>query len=174
MIVLDVPYYQQETEDTCAPACLRMALAFRFPEPRFLWSVLAWQFSRKPSTEVELAKQCACLVGQGTRPEDVFHAARRYRLAASWLDNSNLAAEVEGALQAGCPVLANVELRALPYVVSPPPGRVFWHTVLIVGMDDRYIYVHDPDPAHGGPRRAIERSHFLAGWDRHGHSAHRV
>jgi len=135
---------------------------------------LTIRFSNQPVSEAALAKRCGCLAGEGTRPRDVFRAARRCWLPAKWLDNSNIEAEVETALRAGCPVLANVELRALPYMPPPPPNRELWHSVLIVGMDDRYVYLHDPDPDHGGPQRAIERTPFFAGWSQHGHSAHRV
>lgn len=160
MAILDVPYFQQETDDTCAPACLRMALAFRFPS--------------KTVSETELANRCRCVKGLGCLVDDVYRTARRYKLTAKWLKNAHIEAEVKTALNAGCPVLANVELRVLPYMPPPPPDEDIWHTVLIVGMDDPYVYLHDPDRYHGGQHRAIERLPFFAGWGVHGHSACRL
>jgi len=157
--ILGVRYFQQETDDTCAPACLRMALAFRFPG--------------KLVTETDVAKRCRCLKGRGCRVDDVFRAARRYRLAAHWLDNSNIEADVKAALNAGCPAIANVQLRVLPYYLPAQPPRA-WHSVLIVGMDDRYVYLHDPDPSLGGPQRAVERTIFFSGWMNHPYSAYRL
>lgn len=160
MSILDVRYFQQGTNDTCAPACLRMALAFRFPG--------------KSVSETDVAKRCRYQKLLGCDVKDVFRAARHYRLPAHWLDNSRMEEEVEAALKVGCPVLANVELRALPYMPPPPANEELWHTVLIVGMDDQYVYLHDPDQYHGGQRRAIERTPFFAGWGNHGHSAYRL
>lgn len=162
MAILAVPYFRQETDDTCAPACLRMALAFRFPNGQVM--------------EAELARRCRCEKGEGCAADDVFRAARRYRLAAVWLENQRIEEEVDAALGAGCPVLANTELRGLPYLPSLPDvdqDAEFWHSVLIIGLDEQYVYLHDPAP-QGGARRAIERESFFAGWEIHGDSAYRL
>jgi uncharacterized protein YvpB len=158
MVLIDVPFFRQETCDTCAPACLRMALACRFPD--------------RAVSEAELARRCRCVKGLGTLVNAVYRAARRYRLAATWLDNTHIEAEVEAALIAGCPVLANVQLRLLPYYPSSQPPQA-WHSVLVVGLDARYVYLHDPDP-WGGPRRQVEQTAFFVGWTVHPYSAHRV
>jgi hypothetical protein len=78
---LDVPYFAQEADETCAPACLRMGLAFRFPEKRF--------------SEAAIARECKCLPGLGSKVGDVFRAARRYKLKAQWLDGSRIVEEVK-------------------------------------------------------------------------------
>jgi ABC-type bacteriocin/lantibiotic exporter with double-glycine peptidase domain len=157
---LDVPYFDQQTDDTCAPACLRMALAYRFPE--------------RDVSESELGTQCHCLADAGCTPNDAFAAAQHYGLPALWLEATRLEAEVETAINEGSPVVAHVELRGLPYTPQPPNGREYWHTVLIVGLDDTRIYLHDPDRIHGGARRTVDRTVFFAGWANHGHSAYRV
>ncbi len=159
MTILDVPYFSQETEDTCAPARLRMALAFRFPGTAV--------------SEATLARQCGCVQGLGSLVDKVYRTAHRNRLAMHWLAHAHIAEEVEAALQAGCPVLANVQLRLLPYYLPSQPPQA-WHLVLIVGMDNRYDYLHDPDPYWGGPRRTVERSVFFASWTNHPYSAYRV
>ncbi len=155
---LDVPYFAQETEDTCAPACLRMALAFRFPKKR--------------SSEASLARECKCLPGVGSRIEDVFRAARRYKLKAHRLDSICIAEEVEKALNEGCPVVANVQLRALPYTKLFPQQA--WHSVLIIGIDAEYVYLHDPDPIIGGANLAVRQAAFFADWTIHPYIAYRV
>lgn len=159
VVMLKVPYFRQETDDTCAPACLRMALAFRFGNP--------------PNPEAPLAKRCGCLPGLGSLVDDVFRTARRHKLPARWLDNAHIESEVEAALKGGYPVLANVQLRLLPYYLQPQPPRA-WHSVLIVGMDGRAVFVHDPDPYRGGPHRQINRPDFFAGWDVEPYSAYCV
>jgi uncharacterized protein YvpB len=135
-----------------------MALAFRFPH--------------KLVSEAELAKQCCCLKVLGSLASDVFRTARRYELAVEWLKNTNIEMEVEAALDAGCPVLANVQLRLLPYYLPAEPPQA-WHSVLIVGLDERYVYLHDPDP-QGGPRREVKRANFFAGWAIEPYSAYRL
>lgn len=157
MVILSVPYCQQETVDTCAPACLRMALKFRFPKDSI--------------SEAKLAKRCRCLKGLGSLVDDVYRAARRFKLTGNWLNSSSIEAEVESALKGGCPVLANVQPRVLPYIPSSKPPRA-WHSVLIFGIDDRYVYVHDPDPTWGGSEKTIERGIFFSGWGNHPYSAY--
>jgi hypothetical protein len=156
---LKVPYCSQETCDTCAATCLRMALALRFPDA--------------PVSEATLARQCRCIKGLGCRVKDVYRAAHRYGLPAKWLRNTRIEVEVEAALQAGCPVLANVQLRLLPsYVPAQPPQM--WHSVLIIGLDERYVYLHDPDPEMGGRNQRIERAKFFADWTHNPYSAYCV
>jgi hypothetical protein len=157
---LDVPYSEQETEDSCAAACLLSAVRYRFPELDI--------------SETDLRQKCHCLPGEGTIPRDGLAAARHYEPRARWLEETKIEAEVETALLERAPVLANVELRGLPYAPKPPAGREYWHSVLIVGLDAEHVYLHDPDPAHGGPRRTVDRKAFFSGWPQHGHSAYRV
>lgn len=156
---LKVPYFSQETCDTCAPACLRMALAFRFPD--------------HPVSEATLARQCRYVKALGCLVKDVYRAAHRYGLPARWLRHTHIEAEVAAALQAGCPVLANVQLRLLlSYVPAQPPQMS--HSVLLIGLDERYVYLHDPDPRGSNGGRRVERAAFFAGWTNHPYSAYRV
>jgi len=158
-VILEVPYFQQKTDDTCAPACLLMALAFRF--------------SHKPVSEAKLAKRCGCLKGLGCLVGDVFRAARRYRLNAEWLSNVRIELEVEAALKAGCPVLANIQLRSLPYYLPGcPKGE--WHSALIVGLNDQFVYLHDPDARRGGAHCKVPRADFFSGWATCPYSAYRL
>jgi hypothetical protein len=159
MGTLDVPYFPQETDDTCAPACLRMALAFRF--------------SRRRVSEATLARRCRCLPGLGCLVDDVYRTARRAKLPVQWLDNARIETEVAAALAAGCPVLANVQLRLLPYYLLPQPPLA-WHSVLIVGLQTLMVVLHDPDPYRGGPRRQVRASDFFVGWGIEPYSAYRV
>ena len=108
--------------------------------------------------------------------EDAYRTARDYNLDAQWLEDARIETEVEAALQAGCPVIANVQPRVLPYYpldddnYQPP----FWHSVVLVGIDDQYVYMHDPDPPWGRPCREIKRTDFFSGWDLHRYSAYRL
>lgn len=144
---MDVPYHPQETDDTCAPACLRMALTFCPPHRSF--------------PEARLSRLCGCN-RLGSAADDVFCAARRCGLDARWLDDRSIETEVEDTLRTGWPLLAFVELSALSYWnLSDLAG---WHAVLIIGLDDEYVYVHDPDSNHGGRRQPAARRAFFASW----------
>jgi len=158
MIILSVPYFRQETCDTCAPACLRMALAFRFPPP--------------PVPEARLARRCRCIPGDGALVEAVYHTACYYKLDAQWLDNTHIETDVAAALAAGCPVLANVQLRLLPYYLLAQPPQA-WHSVLIIGLDAQDVSLHDPDQ-WGGARRQVRRANFFVGWTLEPYSAYRL
>jgi hypothetical protein len=136
-----------------------MALAFRVPD--------------QPIAESSLARRCRCRQGLGSRVKDVHDAARHYGLAAQWLANTGIEAETATALRADAPVLANVQLRVLPYHLLAQPPQV-WHTVLLVGLDDRHVYLHDPDPRGGGPWLQVARAVFFACWTRYPYSAYRV
>jgi hypothetical protein len=158
-VLLSVPYYPQETDDTCAPACLRMALAFRSP--------------RRRVSEGWLARRCRVVKGLGPADLDVFDLAARLRLPARWLDDSRIEAEVEEAIRDGCPVMANVELAALPYYRHTPPPPLP-HSVLVIGIDDEHVYVSDPDPALGGRDLRVTRRAFFATWQPGRQSAFRL
>ncbi len=162
MATLNVPYCPQETDDTCAPACLRMALGYRFPD--------------KAVSEAEIAKRCRCVPGKGCWVRDVFRAARRCKLNPIWLQDADIETEVRAALDGGCPVVANVQLRVLPYYLPYQRGEqpLMWHSVLVIGMDDQHVYLHDPDPSRGGAHRSVRRADFFSGWTRYHYSAYRV
>ena len=160
MVILNVPFCRQETWDTCAPACLRMALAFRFPH------------QRRPVREARLAKQCRCKPGLGVLVENAYRTACYYKLDAQWLDNTRIETDVAAALAAGCPVLANVQLRLLPYYLLAQPPKA-WHSVLIVGLDHQDVYLHDPDQ-WGGAYRQVRQADFFVGWAIEPYSAYRV
>jgi hypothetical protein len=137
-----------------------MALAFRFPD--------------RAVSEAELAQQCGCLEEAGTAANDAFNAACHYALPAVWLDNSRIEAEVEAALNAGCPVVANVQLRVLPYYSSGAYSPTMWHSVLIVGMDAQDVILHDPDSQQSGAQKRVQRTTFFSDWARRPYSAYRL
>jgi len=134
-----------------------MALSFRFPG--------------HPASEAELAVSCRCLDALGTQVHDAYHTARRYGLAVAWLEGSRIEAEVEGAINAGCPVLANIHTRTLPYYQLSQEAMT---SVLIVGIDNQYVFLHDPEPLLGGPYRKVKRVCFFSGWANSLCSAYRV
>ena len=141
-MMLAVPFFHQQTPDTCAAACLRMALAFRFPH--------------NPVAESALARSCDCIPTLGCLAGDVFRTAQQYTLPAHWLNDASIEQDIEGALRAGNPVLANVQLRALSYYRTGTFVPAARHSVLIVGLDSSAVYIHDPD-THGGQNRAADR-----------------
>jgi hypothetical protein len=159
MTLLAVPYLPQETESTCAPACLRMALAFRFPERAF--------------AEADLASRARCRPGLGTRPVDLYRSARQCGLYPAWLPNARMETELATSIEAGAPVLAIVQLGLLPYCLPGTPFQA-WHAVLVVGLTEQFVYLHDPYPPWGGEARTIDRSDFFGRWATYGGAACRL
>lgn len=124
--------------------------------------------------DAELKECCAFDPLFGTRPKDALAGARYWRPSADWISDADMESAVEEFLEANRPVIANVTLSALTYYPESPENDSCWHSVLIIGLGRRYVYLHDPDPVHGGPNRRVERSHFFGQWERHGHSMYHL
>ncbi len=67
-------------------------------------------------------------------------------------------------IEVGEPVLTLVATDFLPYWT-----RSAFHAVVVVGMDDENVYLHDP--LHPPPARAVPHADFLHAWGALFHSA---
>lgn len=78
-------------------------------------------------------------------------------------------ATVHAHLAAARPVLVPVDTALLPYWITrsdvTDAERVTDHAVVVVGIDDQFLYVNDPDFAMAP--QAVERDWFLEAWRHH-------
>ena len=65
------PFFLQETEDSCVPACLRMLLAYHEIQ----------------KSEEELIRACRCMPREGADPSDLVSAARGFGFTGTWVDH---------------------------------------------------------------------------------------
>lgn len=122
---------------------------------------LQYRFPGNTLSEIDVARQCKCVPSAGCAVMDVYRAALRYGLQPKWLDVMSIENDVETALGNGRPVIISVQLSALPYLHGQ---SIWWHSVVVIGMDDVHAFVHDPAP-DGGERLSVRRDRLLAAWD---------
>lgn len=117
---LPVPHRRQQSKAGCLPACVEMVLAH-------------WGQARSQET---LSHQL------GTDPDIGTPASRVRRLQSHSLDVSYVQAslaEIRHWLEKQVPVVALVHTTELPYWSRPCA-----HAVVVVGVDDDWVWVNDP------------------------------
>lgn len=115
------PFYKQELDYSCVPACLRMVLAA----------------SGIFKTERELRELCDCTALDGTTALKVIDAARALGFTAT--RKQNLAfEELAGELVKGLYPIVYVEALLFP---SRPPQK---HAIVIIGITENEVQVLDP------------------------------
>jgi hypothetical protein len=118
----DVPYHWQEWHYSCTFACLRMALACRFPH-------------LPVPTEYELG-----LSNLGMSAYELFQRARQCGLSPEPLALDDLEAETAAAVAGGFLVIACVPPEAVGY----DPTDRYLHAVLILDVQDDQVVLQDP------------------------------
>ncbi len=130
-----LPFYRQETPDSCVPACLRMVLAGLGVD----------------QTEAVLRQMCDCTM-LGTDALNVVDAARQ--LGFPLAHKENLAIEqLTSVLWSGCFPIVYVNLSLID-------GEAGIHAMVAIAADDRYIQVYDPLEGE----RQLEKQLFDAAW----------
>lgn len=117
---LPVPHRRQESEAGCLPACVEMVLAY-------------W---REERSQRALSRQL------GTDPAVGTPASQVLRLQSPSLDVSYMQAsltEIREFLRERIPVVAFVSTAELPYWQRP-----FAHAVVVVGLDETWVWLSDP------------------------------
>jgi ABC-type bacteriocin/lantibiotic exporter with double-glycine peptidase domain len=131
-----LPFYAQETLESCAPACLRMVLAsFGLELP-----------------EAELRARCDCTAAFGTDALMVVEAARQLGFPLTAKHNLNLA-ELEELVNAGHFPIIFVNL-------DPLDGLDEQHALVVIALNKSTTTVYDP--LFG--ERILERESFSAAW----------
>ena len=126
----------------CGPASLKIVLAYYGVE----------------KSEDELAKMCKTTKGLGTKDIDIKAAAEKLGFKAVIKNNSDFKT-VTTWLKAGVPVILDWFTTGRPEFadVDVPGG----HFSIAVGMDDRFIFLEDPEI---GRTRRIEKNEFIRVW----------
>ena len=138
---LMVPYFRQNRDYTCGPACLRMVLKY--------WG--------REQDEVSLTMLCRTTVG-GTGLSEIVEAAEQLGFQGRWKIGAKIF-EVASALENDLPVITVVDARVLHGIeLSQPLG----HMVVILGMGDNMLIYHDPEI---GPNQIISQDAFTASWE---------
>ena len=126
----------------CGPASLKMVLAYYGVE----------------KTEEELAKICGTDSELGTSDESIKRAAETLGFKAEIKNNSTFD-DIQSWLDKKVPVIVNWFTRGrIDYPDSEVPDG---HLSVVVGLDDEYIYLQDPEI---GNLRKIARDDFMKVW----------
>lgn len=146
-ILLTVPDVRQGTDYSCGASALQAVLAY--------WGI--------DVREIALIKALGSDPQNGTRPEAIIQVARNYGLRAEMREGMEIP-ELRKAWQNQIPVI--VDIQAWP---DNPQTRPAWendwedgHYVVVIGIDDRNIYVEDPSLL--GSRGVIPQPEFLHRW----------
>jgi hypothetical protein len=146
-LLLAVPDVRQDTDYSCGASALQAVLAY--------WGV--------DVRESALVKALRSDPKNGTRPEEIIRVARNYGLRAEMREEISIA-DLRQAWQNEIPVI--VDIQAWP---DNPKTKPIWendwedgHYVVVIGIDDRNIYVEDPSLL--GSRGVISQVEFLKRW----------
>ncbi|MBI3959964.1 MAG: C39 family peptidase [Chloroflexi bacterium] len=137
-VLLPVPLYSQSRPGTCLPACARMVLAY------FDHTISEESIGRVLGT-----RHAGTPVPNITRLSSLGFSVRYAALTES---------DVQLQLQAEQPLICRLWTVMLDYWPTDTP-----HVAVVVGYDDRYVYLNDP-AFPDAPQRVLWDG-FLAAWE---------
>jgi ABC-type bacteriocin/lantibiotic exporter with double-glycine peptidase domain len=130
-----LPFYRQETPDSCVPACLRMVLAGLGVD----------------RTEAVLRQMCDCTM-LGTDALNAVDAARQLGFPLAHKENLAIA-QLTSVLRSGCFPIVYVNLGLID-------GEAGIHAMIVIAADAQYVQVYDPLVGE----RQLEKGLFDAAW----------
>ena len=134
MMLLNVPYFKQETAYTCGAATLRMVLAFY----------------GKTFSEEEIGKEIGTNEATGTERARMGEIIKQHALSPRERSDASLED------------LRFLYTEGLPSIVRfTEPSQNVDHYGVVVGIDETYIFIHDP---WNGPEMVLELGKFLVRW----------
>lgn len=139
---LPVPYFHQLADGYCLPACVQMVLAYQGIE----------------RSQHQIARQLKVIAGAGVP------ASRWSRLASNSLEvdyRPGTMADLENALHQNIPPIVLVFTGQLPYWGSSTP-----HAIVVVGISQEQVFIHDPAQESSGI--AVAHGDFHLAWDEMG------
>lgn len=137
---IEVPYFKQEKNTTCGPACVRMVMAYCGIE--------------KPEIELEELCETGWL---GNTCEDLASGAQKVGFQAEVVENLS-AERLEDLLRKGIPVIALLDPAILYDGIQG-----FGHFVVIIGLEKSLMYYHDSDQEKD---LAKDAQTFLNAWEK--------
>jgi uncharacterized protein len=147
ILLAGVPDVRQSTVYSCGASVLQAV----------------FQYYGIESREDALMKECRTTAALGTQPEPMMKAARARGLQATLKEGLTLNS-LESAVWRKIPVICAIQAWA----DASKPGFSWaktWedgHYVIIIGIDDKYVYIEDPSLL--GSRGTIPRAEFLERW----------
>lgn len=133
-VYLKVPYFKQDTDYSCGPACLQMVFAYY----------------HKRASEVSLIQQLRTNGKIGTTPGWMISIVRKYGFYA-YVSNDSSFEEIRYFLDIGKPVVV--------YFVEPVTHDD--HYAVVVGMENGNIILNDP---MNGKQYTITKKSFDRCW----------
>lgn len=118
---IPVPHFQQETDYTCLPACVRMVLTFLGDD--------------RPESELALAFQS--VRDWGTLPEQIEATLITWGYRVRWFEGAPLE-RLEQLQTNHFPVIAFLRAADLPH------GTSGLHAIVIVDIDEQFVICLDP------------------------------
>jgi ABC-type bacteriocin/lantibiotic exporter with double-glycine peptidase domain len=137
---LTVPFFRQETDSGCLPACAQMVLAhlgLTRSQANLACILDAHPIVGTPHSHIARLRSLGVEVNHCTSDLDDI---------ARWLEEN-------------LPVIAFVQLRELPYW----EGHWAQHALVVVGLDKASVHVLDP--ARDEQAISISRADFMLAWD---------
>ena len=120
-VVLPVPFIEQKRDGDCLPACAAMVLRYLNVPFRYGWLLRILETQR----------------GVGTQISNIRHLQRlKIRVTYQTGDLNRLYTHLLNSQPAIVPVMSG----ELPYQEED-----FSHVVVLVGLDQQYAYIHDPN-----------------------------
>lgn len=145
---LHVPIFRQATDFSCGAAAVASVLTY--------WNLF-------DGGESELYQKLETDPAFGTHPETMTKVLSEFHLSVEMLTNQTLL-DLEIALAAGKTAILDIQAWSEDESAKLPwPER--WndgHYVILIGMDDQYVYVMDPSIAQG--YGYIPREELLMRW----------
>jgi predicted double-glycine peptidase len=140
-----VPDVVQSTNYSCGPSALQAVLAY--------YGIIV--------SEKDLIREAKTNPDIGAELEDLATVAQKHGLEACVRDGLKLD-DLEGEVRAGYPPLVLNQSWREDSRVPWPSEWDSGHYVVVIGMDDRFIYVEDP--VLEGTRGVIPRREFVDRW----------
>lgn len=140
--MLRVPYFKQNRDYTCGPACLRMVLAYYGIE----------------QDEVTLTMLCRTNVF-GTSLDAITTAATQLGLNAEWIHAERLS-DAMNLLTQETLLIAHVDAVRL-YQLDK--DITVGHLIVLLAVQETAIYFHDPE---AGADRSVALADFEAAWSK--------
>ncbi len=146
-LLLTVPDLRQDTDYSCGASALQAVFAY--------WGI--------DMTESTLRKELRSNPEDGTKPEDIIRVARKHGLRAEMREGIGIS-DLRKAWEARIPVIVDIQAWQDNPQTSPPWDSDWedGHYVVLLGVDDRNIYVEDPSLL--GSRGVIPQQEFLSRW----------